>query len=284
MKKMFFNDLAVLAAGSFLYALSLSQCLTPHTIVTGGASGIAVALYALSSFPVGFAVFLINFPLFLCSWHTEGWRHTIRTVVCVLFSSFCTDLCSRFPPFSTDVFLSAIVGGTLMGCAAGLLLSRGFTTGGSDLAARLIHRRFPQFSIGRIVALLDSCIVSGSALILHRMDGFLYSITSIFTCSMVLDHFLQGAGRARLTIIVSTVSDSICRRIEVELHRSATILHGHGSYTGQSCCILLCVTKRGEEYALQQIVRDCDTAAFCVVTDAAHVQGNGFSGLSETVR
>ena len=43
----------------------------------------------------------------------------------------------------------------MFGIAMGLILRSGYTTGGTDILAVIIHRRFPAISIGRVLLSLD---------------------------------------------------------------------------------------------------------------------------------
>lgn len=62
--------------------------------------------------------------------------------------------------------LGAVFGGVLLGAGLGLILRGGATTGGTDMAARMIHNRFQHISVGAILFLIDCCVV--------LMAGFLH--------------------------------------------------------------------------------------------------------------
>lgn len=55
--------------------------------------------------------------------------------------------------------LGAVFGGVLLGAGLGLILRGGATTGGTDMAARMIHNRFQHISVGAILFLIDCCVV-----------------------------------------------------------------------------------------------------------------------------
>ncbi len=77
------NAFQVLFA-SVLYALAVSLFLSPHAIVTGGATGIAVTVYTLTGFPVGLLVIMINSPLLLLCAYFTGIKSTSK-----LYWPFC---------------------------------------------------------------------------------------------------------------------------------------------------------------------------------------------------
>lgn len=260
-----------LFSGCILYAIALSQCLVPYTIVTGGVSGIAVTWHALTAFPVGFSVFLINLPLFMYCWRTLGRQYAAKTLLCVLLSSLCTALCEQFPPLTDDVFLSAVLGGGLLGLSAGLLLPCGFTTGGSDLAAFLLQKRFPRISIGGTVALLDGCIVLSGALLLRHFDGLLYSLTTICSCSLVLEFVLRRSNRNLLLLVIAENTDCIAEAIRFQLPHDAAILYDCDKTSEIGSSILLCTIRPPSVVLLKNIIRGCDANAHWIMLDSIEI-------------
>ena len=66
------KDIAVVATGSVLYAMSMNQFLIPGGIVLGGASGLGVALHALCGINVSLVILLFNLPLVAFNMHLYG--------------------------------------------------------------------------------------------------------------------------------------------------------------------------------------------------------------------
>ena len=140
-RKAILKDAGLVIIGSILYGAALAIFLTPRNIVMGGASGISVTIHALTKMPVGIGILLLNIPLLLLNVRVCGGRGMARTIIGVFATSIFTDLLEFLPPASEDALLSAFCGGAMMGAGAGIMLPRGFTTGGSDLAAYLINRK-----------------------------------------------------------------------------------------------------------------------------------------------
>ena len=278
LKKSLLWEIGTVLSGSVLFALSLAFFFTPAGIVTGGATGISVTAHELIDLPVGLGILLVNTPLVLLHIRQSGLSGMSRTLIGILATSVMTDLLAFFPAASAEPLLSAICGGAMMGAGAGIMLMRGYTTGGSDLAAYLIHRRVRRIPVGTMILLIDAMIVIGSALIRRQYDGILYSVAATVTYSFSLDAVMNGLGRAKLAFIISDrfaqIGDLITRRIS----RGATVLRGVGWYTGADRNIILCAVKRAELFTLEKLVKEADPNAFMIVTDAAEVLGSGFSG------
>ncbi len=275
--KTYLKDIPVILAGSILFGIALSMLLTPCGVILGGASGIAVVAHHFVPLPVGVGILLINLPLLTASVRLMGFSGMARTVVCVLATSVSTDLFASLPAATADPMVGSVFGGIIMGAGSGLMLPRGYTTGGSDLAAHLICRRRGQFRVSTVILCIDTVIVVGSAVILRHYAGILYSAAAITAYSASLDTVTSGLGKSRLSLIITERSDTIGSAIAKELRRGITVLDGKGYYTGDARTVLLCVVKRSELYALKSIVRREDPAAFLIISDAAQVLGYGFS-------
>lgn len=280
-KKPIFAEIGTVLAGSILFALSLAFFLTPSGIVVGGATGISVTAHELFGLPVGIGIFLVNLPLVLINIKLAGLRGMSRTVIGIVATSLFTDLLAFFPPASSEPLLSSICGGAMMGAGAGIMLMRGYTTGGSDLAAYLIHRRARRLPVGTLILMIDGFIIIGAAILLQRYAGIVYSVATAIAYSVAIDAVMNGLGRAKLALIISEQYEKISNEITKTLVRGVTVLHGLGWYTGADRNVVMCVMKRSELFALQKLVKETDPKAFMIITDAAQVIGDGFDPMNE---
>ena len=138
------RELGLILLGSFLYAFSLNVFLVPRGIVVGGASGLATALGILFSLPVGILIMLINIPLVIANAVVYGLRFTYRTLIGVLLTSVMTDVLTFLPVSGSESLICALLGGACMGTGVGILFHSGITTGGTDLCAFLLKKKFPE--------------------------------------------------------------------------------------------------------------------------------------------
>ena len=276
-RKTYLQDIPALFGGSILFGIALSVFLTPCDVILGGAGGIAVLLHRYFALPVGIGILLLNLPLFALSVRMLGFAGLTRTALCVASTAICADLLARFPAATADPLVGGVCGGIVMGAGSALMLMRGYTTGGSELAAHLICRKAPQFRVGSVILCIDTVIVVGAAVLQGDYAGILYSAAAITAYSASLDAVMSGLGKSKLSLIITAHGGAIGNAVAAELHRGITVLNGKGFYTGEGRDVLLCVVKRTEIYALKTIVRREDPAAFLIITDAAQVLGHGFS-------
>lgn len=66
----------------------------------------------------------------------------------MLTSSLLMDVFTLHTPPQTEILLSALYGGLFSGVGLGLVFLGGASTGGSDIGARLLRRRFGRCRLG----------------------------------------------------------------------------------------------------------------------------------------
>ncbi|MCR4436776.1 MAG: YitT family protein [Clostridiales bacterium] len=286
------RDYLWIIIGSFITAASINVFLVPYKIAPGGVSGVATVVYYLSGgrFPVGTTMLVLNVPLFLAGMRFIGKKFVIRTLFStVLLSCFIdtTEPISRYfvknylvkleqSPSSPDLLLYAIFGGFLMGAGLGLVFRSGATTGGSDLAARIVNHFSPSFTMGQILLFIDSSVIVFAAISFNSFLLGLYAIVALYISSYVIDAILEGVSFAKAVFLISDRSDDIAAKILTDLDRGVTALQGIGMYTGKEKHVLLCVLHRSQLPALKEITREIDEKAFIILTDIREVLGEGF--------
>ena len=262
--------------GSILFGIAINMFLLPHGVVAGGATGIATTAGKLWGIPVGFGIILINLPIFIIALKQIGIRGLIYSIIGTVLTSVAADILFFLPSATDDPLLAAILGGAIMGIGAGLLLSTGLTTGGTDLGAYLIHRRHPSLSTGRMILAFDSAVIILSALLLKNFAGIMYSAVCSITYSAALDMVRGMSRRARMIFVISDKYEEIARTVSRRIDRGVTLLTGKGYYTGKDKTVLMCVVGMRQEFPLRRLVLEIDPEAFIIIGEAAEVSGKGF--------
>ncbi len=281
-----------LTLGSFLTAASINIFMVPYKIAPGGVSGIATVIFYLSKgmFPVGVTMLALNIPLFIGGIKFIGKKFAIRTLFSTIALSLIVDATESIssqivknyltildkPGDSPDLLLYSIFGGVLMGIGLGMVFKFGATTGGSDLAARIVHHFIPNLTMGQLLLFVDTSIIIFATVAFNSFQLGLYAVVTLFISSKVIDAILEGVNFAKAVFIISDKADEISEKILKELERGVTALKGTGVYTGNDKEVLLCVLQRGQIPALKEIVSGVDTKAFIILTDIREVLGEGF--------
>lgn len=264
-------------AGCALGAVAYPLFLLPNSIAPGGLTGIATILNYLFHLPTGTTSLLLNIPLFLLGYRQMGRRFLIRTTVATIVFSLLIDL-FRVKPLTKDPMMSAIFGGVLLGIGLGLILRGGATTGGTDLMARLVHRKVSAISIGAFLFAFDVAVILIAGFTMSA-EHAMYSMISVYITSRVLDVVIAGIGTDKACNIITRHSDTIASRLMTELSRGVTVLDATGAYSGNAVRMLVCVVGRMELSLLKQIVKEEDAGAFVFITDTHETLGEGFRAL-----
>lgn len=270
----------VITVGSALYAAGFQFFLYHNAIPTGGVTGLAMILNYLTDLPVGVMTIVMNVPIFLVAWKVIGLRFIIASIGGMALSSVFVDLFALLPVnATTDPMLACLFAGAIKGLGLGLVCSVGATTGGVDIVAKLLRRRYQNIRFGTLILALDLVIIAVFAVIFERYDRGMYGAVAMFISSKVVDFVLYGATTSKMCYIISDENERVREALVTKLHRGVTVVKGIGAYSGQEKQVLMCVVKRQEAMELRRLVRESDEKAFLIISDAHDVYGKGFTNL-----
>ncbi len=265
--------------GCLLGAASYPLFLTPNHIAPGGLTGIAMVFNYLFGAPVGTVSLLMNVPLFLIGYRAMGRVFVFRSLIAAVLFSLMIDLLP-LPAATMDPLLGAVFGGVLLGIALGLIMRGGATTGGTDMAARMLHQKFQHISVGTILFAID-CISVFMAGVSIEVEYALYSLICIYVSGKAIDMVTSGLSREKACYIISSEHEKIKQSVMTELERGVTVLRAQGGWSGAEKPLLLCILSAQEVSRIKTIVRAADERAFVFITDAYEVLGEGFRKLAE---
>ena len=189
-------DLVVYILGGIIYSVAVLLFLSANEISPGGITGIATVLNYLFMLPIGTVMFLLNIPILIIGFMKLGGLFILKTTVATVIISIILDFVEAFlPAVKVDPILAAVFGGLLMGLGVSMFMLRGATTGGVDIIAKLINRRFPHMTVGRLMLLSDAVVVALSAFAYKNVESALYSVIALYASSRVIDMMLYGADK-----------------------------------------------------------------------------------------
>lgn len=261
-----------------IYALAFVWCFDPNGIAIGGVTGLAQIFNRIFPIlPIGVTIIVLNIPLFLLGWRFIGGRLLVSSLYAMVLSSIIIDVITPLRHWAPmDPLLACIFGGLLMGLSLGIVFQQGATTGGTDLAARLLKLRLKWLPMGKLLMGVDLVVILLTAIVFRALTTMLYGIIGLYISSLVMDAVLYGLDNAKVAYIISDLNDEICQAIVHDLDRGVTILHGQGAYTGADKKVLMCAFKQREIAAIKAAVKDIDPDAFLIVCNAHEVLGDGF--------
>ena len=280
MKKSLFKnavDLLYFITGAVIYSVAVNMFLSPNGISPGGFTGVAAIVNYLTNIPTGTVLFAFNIPVLILGYIKMGGMFILKTSFVTALVSFSLDVSARILPIlKTDGILASMFGGILMGLGLSLILLRGATTGGIDIIAKLINRKYRHLSVGKIILMADGIVIVLNAIVYKNAESALYSIVAMYAATRMMDILLYGADKGKIIYIVTSTPDLICREINHTIGRGVTRLSVVGGYTGENRTMLMCTVRAHEAAAVHDVVREYDSRAFIVVSDAGEIIGEGF--------
>jgi uncharacterized membrane-anchored protein YitT (DUF2179 family) len=186
-------------AGSVLVAVGVNLFLVPHRLMDGGMIGIGLLAKYYLQVPPGLIMILVSIPVYTIVFRCDR-ALFFNSFHGMLFSSLCIDVLSplrEWNDYSTAV--SAVVGGALIGIGIGLMLAYDTNTGGTDLLAQFLAKRY-DLPVALLIFLIDGVIVVASI----EAIGPARSVFSLVTIVAVaiFTHYVSGFRRRRPPYIV----------------------------------------------------------------------------------
>ena len=279
--KSFVFDMLIITLGCALYAGGITVFVEPNPIAPGGATGIAMIVHDFWKFiPIGVTIIFINIPLIIMGFIYFRMDFVIKTTYSIIVSSVMIDLFVTYLPFyQGDTILSALAGGVISGAGLASIMMRGATTGGTDIVAKLVNRKFRYLSVGRLMLLVDALIVILSAVVHKSFETVLYSILFLFTLSVIMDKLLYGADHGKMVYIVTDNPKPLLDGIFSVVGRGATNIKVQGGYTNSEHYMIMCAARPTEVSKILSVIKSTDKNAFVVVSDVGEIVGQGFKNF-----
>ena len=267
-----------IVVGNALYALTVVLFLMPSGLITGGATGIALAVNKISVLTVSSVLFVINMTMLALGWAVLGRKFALNTIASTILSPLFLALWERvFQDYvlTEDIVLNTIFAGLGIGISLGITIRAGASTGGMDIPPLVLNKWF-HLPVSATMMAFDFAILAMQAAF-SPIQQSLYGIVLVIVYTVVLDKvLLLGSTRTEVKII-STQSDAICKAIQAELDRGVTILHGEGGYRREPEQVLLSVVSNRQLPRLEKLAHTIDPTYFMIVSHVTEVSGRGFS-------
>ena len=265
-----------LASGSMLFGAALGWILSPNRLAAGGIAGISVILGSFLPIGVGTLSLMLNIPLLIVSFRVFGRRFLLETAAAISICALSADLFSIFPAPVTDPLLAAVFGSAVMGLGCGAVFLSGATTGGTDIAAKLILRKRPHFAAGKVFLAIDGSVCLAGGIVFGSVQTALYAFIGLFVFSKVLDSVLYGANKAKLVLVVTKKTDTLLGLLLRDANVGCTVIGARTGYCGSKASTLMCAVKKHRLHTVRKLVMQTDSEAFMLVIDTNEIIGKGF--------
>lgn len=279
-QKVFVMDALAIIVGCFIASLGVNLFLVHAKLLSGGATGIGLIFEYKFGINSGIVVLLINLPLFILSYLKLNKKFTIYSIIGSLSLSLFLVVTAKFKHLISlnDPLLYCIYGGVLCGIGYGLVFSRSGSTGGTDIIAMAIKKKYSNFNIGSLGLILNLIIVSVGSLI-FGLPVALYTLISMTMQSILINKVTKGLGSKQMLLIITDKEDEVVEYIISNLNRGVTSLLAEGEFTHCKRKMLYCVVTTRQMILLKTKILEIDPKAFINIVEVSEVKGRGFQAL-----
>lgn len=283
-------DYIVLTFGTLLYCLAWDSFMIPNNISSGGLTGACTILqYAtLGAIPMSWSFFVLNMLLLITGFIVLGKGFGIKTVYVVLLSSVLFEILPEYDflkaipgnfLYIDNRLLVPIVGGILESIGIGLIILRGGSTGGTDIAVLIVNKFWPV-SPGKVYLYSDLVIIASVLLVPGKgFEDMIFGYIAMITFSFMLDFVLLGNKTTFQVMVFSEKYEEIADFIIKRLDRGVTALKAVGWYTRNDKNVLLILVRKPQIRELTKAIKEIDSKAFVSVSPATSVYGEGFDEI-----
>lgn len=287
----------LLNVGILMMSCSVYFFQTPNNFTLGGVAGIAILLANLIQPHVAFfsqavIMAIINVFLLILGLIILGKQCTVLTIYCSLFYTGIiwlfefTDVLGHITgiptptggvavPLTDQPFLEMVYAILLFGVGGALIFNCGASSGGTDIIA-LILKKFTKINVGMALMIIDLIVVCVSIITFNNVTTALFSFMGLFAKSFLLDGVIESIGKTKYITIITKNPEPIGQYILTVINHGYTMYDAEGGYTREAKKVLVTVCKRGEALKLKTKVKEFDSGAFVIITDANEILGKGF--------
>jgi uncharacterized membrane-anchored protein YitT (DUF2179 family) len=296
------RDYFFITIGAAIMAIGIGVFLVDARVVPGGVSGLSMAIYYLTNgaFPIGVTIWILNIPLFIWGVKELGPQFGARTFYGFTLNSFFIDFFRGELPGldfiqlqksqtivqlqQNDFLFLILLGAALLGIGLGIVFKFRGSTGGSDIVAAIMQKRF-GIKPGMAIMIIDFFVIclAGIVIALKDLGGersamtlTLYALFLLFVASRLVDVIIDGFDYARTAFIISDKNDEIAKIIVNDFSRGATAIKARGLYRNVDREIIFTVVTLRELGKLTNAIKQIDPHAFVTVNNVHEVLGEGF--------
>lgn len=275
--------LTVLAA--MFSVVALHTFVVPSNFASSGIDGLCTVLYEITKLNMGWFKIMINLPLLVLAYIFLKRKYVLYVTFFTLMDSLGVVLLEKlnfyvYIPADLGAHeligyrcLAAVASGILLGICVGIMLKIGYSSGGVDIIAGLLHKCKPQFNVERLISVCAYSIVLISFFVYHDLTSIFLSAAQIFVSEQVISLLLKRERYAIEVKIVTKHPEEIRHDILYTHKHGATLIKSTGMYSGEDNYVIISVMNVKEIPKLMNILKKYPET-FVYFSDGVRVQGD----------
>lgn len=281
-------DVLFVIIGCILLAFAITAILEPNQLMTGGITGLALMIDNITGINYTILYYLMSLIILLTTYLTLGKNEAKKIIllsflfpaVLILFGKL------NFKLIEDDMFLAAVYYGIIGGAGVGLILKRGYSTGGTDSLGKIIHKKkYPFVSVNQIITFIDIIIIIASIFVFDIRVA-LYAILTQLVLLKSVETVLYGLSPKLVKLeIISNFDKEISDFIIQDIKRGVSKYSIVGGYSNITKMKVITICSPRESLVIKNYIAEIDERAFVNVLPVMSVwgEGLGFRKITEEV-
>ena len=286
------KTVAFLLASSFLVSFASYCLIEPNGFTIGGVSGIIVILNKKFDISQWILVLCFNFPLVLLAFFFVKRKFAVLSTSNVILQTLWLAIFEWMHSKNVDIIIcfneggerifAALAAGLCVGAAVALAFKIGGSTGGADILAVLIQKKWAANSIAWLIFIISCVVIVSYAFVFpgettaETLLPVMMSTFEAYIESKTNDSITNGFHSAIEFRIITDKPEEMATALMKELSRGVTSIPATGMYTKITHTMLLCVVNRRQVTTLRRIMKSIDPDSFAVMSAVSQVLGLGF--------
>lgn len=277
-------DVISVVVAAIISAFYVHIFVVPADFAPSGVEGLSMILYELTDINVGWYKLIINIPLMILAWIFLNKKYVFYVILFIILDATGVILLEyinfyTFIPSGLAIadavghrLMASVSSGVLLGVCVGILLKRGYSSGGVDIIANLVHKWKPHLNVERIISSCSYVIVGISYFVYWDLTSVLLSIVQIFVGEWTIAGILRRERYALEVKVITKYPEKIKDEILYKYEHSATILNAKGMYSGDDYYMVVSVMNSRDIPEFMSVMKKYPDT-FVYFSDGVRVQG-----------
>ena len=271
----------LLTLSTLLMAVGIYFFKFSNNFTFGGITGLAVLVAKTGLISASDFSFLANIFLLLLGLVVLGKEFAAKTAYCTILLSVALSALERIyhmtAPLTDEPMLELMFAIALPSLGSAVLFNLGASSGGTDVIAMIVKKN-TSFDIGSALMASDFFITLAGCFVFDIKTG-LYSFVGLAVRSFMIDGFIESLNLSKYFNVVCADPEPICKFINDDLHRSATVVLAQGAFSGDDKYLILTVLSRIEAVRLRNFIKENSPDAFLLISNTSEIIGKGFHSI-----
>jgi len=272
-----FEQIIKIILGNFLMAFAVNMFIIPFSFISGGSTGLALIIQHFVKMDFSVIVSGINIIMFTIGFICLGQKFALTTllstIIYPLFIEWTMNVSHIFE-LTHDPLVACVLGGILMGCALGLIIQSGASSGGLDIPPLLIEKYF-HVNVAISLYIIDTVLIFVQMLF-SSLEGILCGCIMIFLTSFVMNRILTFGKSQCQVMIISEKFEEIRNKFIHDLDKGTTLFMIETGYYKKNQKALCSIVSQKDLSAIKETILSIDKNAFMIVSKVQEVRGLGF--------